>query len=173
LNEPYPDLELVDQTGARVKLSSFRGRVILVEPIGMTCPACQAFAGAHRVGGFAGVAPQRDLPSIEELLPRYAGVPLADERIVYVQLLLYSMSMQAPSPDDVKNWARHFGMDRARDRVVMAGSAALIGDASYAMIPGFQLIDRRFILRSDSTGHRPRHDLYRQLLPMVPQLLAE
>lgn len=32
----YPDLELVDQTGRPVRLSSFKGRVILVEPVGMT-----------------------------------------------------------------------------------------------------------------------------------------
>ena len=40
--EPYPDLQLIDQTGKTVKLSSFKGKVILLEPLGMTCPACQA-----------------------------------------------------------------------------------------------------------------------------------
>ena len=34
--EGYPDLELQDFRGESVRLSSFRGKVILVEPIGMT-----------------------------------------------------------------------------------------------------------------------------------------
>jgi len=40
------------------------------------------------------------------------------------------------------------------------------------VIPGFQLVDRDFILRSDATGHRPANDLWKHLLPMVPQLLT-
>jgi len=39
------------------------------------------------------------------------------------------------------------------------------------MIPGFFLIDKDFILRSDSTGHRPKHNLYTQLLPELSVLL--
>ena len=41
------------------------------------------------------------------------------------------------------------------------------------MIPGFQLIDREFVLRYDGTGHRPRHDIWRELMPAIPSLLAE
>jgi cytochrome oxidase Cu insertion factor (SCO1/SenC/PrrC family) len=37
LNEPYPDLHLIDQTGSPTRLSDFKGKVILVEPIGMPC----------------------------------------------------------------------------------------------------------------------------------------
>ncbi|MFQ5960639.1 MAG: peroxiredoxin family protein [Candidatus Methylomirabilales bacterium] len=174
VGEPYPDLELFDQTGQKVRLSSFKGSVLLIEPVGMTCPACQAFAGAHRHGSFEGVVPQHGLPSIEELFPRYTnGLSLDDDRIVLVQLLLYSMSMGAPSPDDARRWAEHFRMDRSKNFVVLAGTEGLLGPASYNMIPGFQLVDRNFILRADSTGHHPRHDLWRYLLPMVPQLLQE
>ena len=36
LDEPYPDLVLQDYQGERVELSSFRGKVLLIEPIGMT-----------------------------------------------------------------------------------------------------------------------------------------
>lgn len=174
LGEPYPDLELIDQTGQRVRLSSFKGSVLVIEPIGMTCPACQAFSGAHRFGSFEGVVPQGGLPSIEELFPRYTnGLSLSDDRIVFVQLLLYSMSMGAPSPDDARRWAKHFRMDRSKNFVVLAGTEDLLGPASYNMIPGFQLVDRNFILRADSTGHRPRHNLWTYLLPMVPRLLQE
>ena len=65
LNEPYPDLHLVDQTGSPTRLSDYKGKVILVEPIGIPCPACQAFCGGNMVGGFQGVQPQPGLPSIQ------------------------------------------------------------------------------------------------------------
>ena len=172
VGQRYPDLELIDQTGALVRLSSFEGSVMLIEPVGMTCAACQAFSGAHRVGAFGGVVPQAGLPSIDELLPRFAGgVQLSDERIVFVQLILYSMSMGAPSAEDVRAWAKHFGFERSKNRIVLAGSARLLGPASFNMIPGFQLVDRNFVLRADSTGHSPRHSLFDDLLPMIPRLL--
>jgi len=34
--EQYPDLQLLDHRGETVQLSDFAGKVILVEPIGMT-----------------------------------------------------------------------------------------------------------------------------------------
>jgi len=40
VGEPYPDATLIDQEGNPVKLSSFKGSVLLIEPIGMTCAAC-------------------------------------------------------------------------------------------------------------------------------------
>ena len=36
VGETYPDVELRDHTGEIVKLSSFRGKVLLIEPVGMT-----------------------------------------------------------------------------------------------------------------------------------------
>lgn len=173
LGEPYPDLTLIDQTGQPVRLSSFKGSVILIEPVGMTCPACQAFSGAHRRGSLGGITPQQGLPSIEELFPRYTGgLSLSDNRIVFVQVLLYSMSMDAPSPADARRWAEHFGIDRSKNHVVLTGTKDLLGPASYEMIPGFHLVDRNFIFQVDSAGHNPRHNLFTHLLPMVPKLLA-
>lgn len=174
LGEPYPDLELTDQSGRRVRLSSFKGRVLLIEPVGMTCPACQAFSGAHRYGSFEGVVPQQGLPSIEELFPRYTnGLSLSDERIVFAQLLLYNMSMGVPTLDDARRWAEHFKLARLKNHFVLAGAKELLGPASYNLIPGFQLVDRNFVMRADSTGHQPRHNLFTELLPMVPGLLEE
>ena len=56
---------------------------------------------------------------------------------------------------------------------MLYADSRFIGDATYRMIPGFQLVDRDFVLRSDSTGHRPTHNLYTELLPMVGELLTE
>lgn len=172
LNEPYPDLHLVDQTGSSMRLSDYKGKIILVEPIGIPCPACQAFCGGHTVGGFQGVQPQPGLPSIEKSARQHGRFDLSDERIVKVYLLLYSKNMRAPTPRDAKAWAEHFGMDRTKNEIVLAGLSSMTGDESYAMIPGMQLIDQDFILRVDSTGRSSRqHDLYRDLLPRVGKLL--
>ena len=173
LREPYPNLKLVDQNGDLTALSEFKGKVILVELVGMPCSACQAFAGGHERGSFASVVPQKDLESIEKYARRYGGVDLDDGRIVSVQLLLYNMKMQAPTPDEGRAWANHFGMKRSRNEVVLVGNPALVQPASYRMIPGFQFIDKKFILRASSTGRYQGENLYTKFLPMIKQLLAE
>jgi len=174
LDQPYPDLELINHAGQSVRMSDFKGKVIVVEYIGMTCPACQAFSGAHEKGAYGNIVPQRGLGAIKDYFPgSTGGLSLEDDRIVFIQMLLYSMSMGAPTPEDAKDWARHFQMDRPKNHLVLAGKEELLGQASYDMIPGFQLIDKQFVLRSDSTGHHPRHNLWNELLPLVPQLLKE
>ena len=172
LNAPYPDLNLVDQTGNLTRLSDFQGSILLVEPIGLPCPACQAFCGGHSAGRFKGIQPQPGLPSMKEIARQYGGFDLSDERIVKVYLLLYGMDLQAPTPDDAKAWAEHYGLDRSQNEIVLTGLPSMIGDESFAMIPGVQLVDRDFILCVDSTGRsNQQHDLYRDLLPRVPSLL--
>lgn len=174
MNEAFPDIELVSHTGRRVSLSEFKGKIILVEPVGMTCAACNAFSGAQVVGGYQGVRPQKNLPSIEALLPQYGnGVSLDDDRIVLVQLLLYDMNLKAPDPANAMHWARHYNFDTRDNVFVLVGDQRFINQASYDMIPGFFLIDQNFILRSDSTGHHPKYNLFTHLLAMVPELLAE
>ena len=90
LGELYPDLILLDQTGNQVRLSSFKGSVILVEPVGMNCPACQGFSGAGRKGPYGSVTPQQGLGSIEAYLPSYGGgLSVHDPRLVFaLQMLL-------------------------------------------------------------------------------------
>ncbi len=172
VGEAYPDLHLIDQTGRVTALSSFEGSVILVEMIGMTCPACQGFSGAKRLGTFGGVESDGGLPAIDELVPQYArGVTFPSDDLVFVQILLFDMKLGAPTGDDARAWAQHFGRDVAKHQYVLAGGPALHNDASFVMVPGFQLIDRRFVLRWDATGHSPRHNLYTQLLPAIPALL--
>jgi cytochrome oxidase Cu insertion factor (SCO1/SenC/PrrC family) len=68
LNETYPDLVLIDQEGREMRLSSLRGKVILLEPVGLSCPACLAFSGGHLFGPFRGVAPQPNLERIDTYL---------------------------------------------------------------------------------------------------------
>ena len=173
LGRPYPDVELHDSRGEPVRLSSFKGKVLLIEPIGMTCPACIAFAGGNQDGrgGLDGRMPQGGLESIEAYVERYAaGASLDDPDLVFIHLLLYGLDMHAPTQADARRWREHFGIDRP-NQLVLYGDERFINPASYAMIPGFQLVDRDFILRSDATGHHPTHSLYRDLLPLLGEAL--
>jgi hypothetical protein len=176
VGQPYPDLKLIGLDGERVSLASLRGKVILIEPIGMDCPACNAFAGGNRpgVGGFEGTRPQKGLRDTAQMLEQYARVSASDARLVHVQLLLYDMKRSgAPTLELARRWSEHFGFGDAPNEYVLVGEPYLIGRASYGMIPGYQLVDRDFVLRYDATGHRPRHDLWRELLPAVGGLLEE
>ena len=99
LGKSYPDLHLVDHLGRPFELSSLKGKIILLEPIGMDCPACQAFCGGNSKGGLGGVKPQSNLPSMEEAFAKYTGgCSYWDDRIAHVQLLLYDMSKKPTAP---------------------------------------------------------------------------
>ncbi|MFQ5733582.1 MAG: hypothetical protein ACE5KM_16715 [Planctomycetaceae bacterium] len=169
----YPDLVLLDQTGRETRLSRFRGKILLVELIGTPCGACQAFAGAHDVGVFRGGELQPNLESIETYARRYGKFDLNHKDVVYVQLLLFNRRIQAPSLEEAKAWARHFGRDRSKNQIVLVGTADLATNQSYEMVPGFHLIDRNFILRRDSSGHQPVHNLYTDLLPTMGRLVGK
>ena len=170
VGEFYPDLKLIDQEGQVTRLSDYKGKPILIEPIGMSCPGCQAFCGAHELGSYGGVSPQVGLESIHRLLAKHYKLDLESTEVVHVHLLLYNLNMRAPHAKEGKNWARHFSMDKSRNQLVLVGLPSMIGEDSYNMIPGFQLIDRDFKLKVDSTGHKPRHHLYRQLLPELSSM---
>ncbi|MEK7859502.1 MAG: hypothetical protein AAB320_10230 [Elusimicrobiota bacterium] len=153
----YPDLELLDSKGATVALSSLKGKVILLEPVGMTCPACNAFAGGNRpeIGHFSGIVPQEGILSTPEMLEQVAGVDFGHPGLVHVQLLLYNLRMQGATAEDAARWAAHFKAEKHPNLIVLAGGSALANQASSDMIPGYQVIDRDFILRSDCSGHQP------------------
>jgi hypothetical protein len=173
--QPYPDVELLDHEGQPVKISDFRGKVVLVEPIGMNCPGCQAFVGGNGPRGpYGGGRPQSGIKSIEELLTQYGKAKLSDRRLVYVHLLIYDMSnSKAPTQEDARAWAEHWEIPKRKNAFVLWANQNYINQASWNLIPGFQLIDKHGVLRSDSSGHHPQDNLYDTLLPMVKTLLKE
>lgn len=89
-----------------------------------------------------------------------------------MQVLLYSMSMGPPDNNDAKKWAQHFGLQKKNTYVVVP-TKSLINPASYDLIPGFALLDKKGVVRSVSAGHNPKQNLWTYLLPMVNQLLKE
>jgi len=173
VDQPYPDLQLIDQEGRRTSLSEFRGKVILLEPVGISCPACIAFAGGQEHGAYAGILPQQGLQSVHHCTRRYGQVDLDREDVVLVQVLFYSKSLTAPTAAETRDWALHFGLERSQNQVVLAGEPYLLSPKTRAMIPGFQLIDKDFVLRYDSTGHAPQHKFYTELLPNLGLLCKE
>jgi hypothetical protein len=172
LGKEYPDLKLKDASGNVVALSKYKGKVILLEPIGMSCPACQAFCGATSGNSYGDVSPQANLPAMEAYL-KQQGIDPEDPNLVRVQLLLYNLAMQAPTQSEAKKWTDTFAMSNEDNVVTLVGQPEFISEATYNLIPGFQLIDQDFVLRSDSTGHHPASDLYRELVPSLKQLLSK
>lgn len=174
VGQTYPDLELIDQDGEKFKLSYLKGKVIIVEPIGMNCAACQAFSGGHDYGSFENNPVQQYISSFHKLFPIYVkGLKLPHPDVVVVQLLLYDMKLDAPKPEDAAAWAKHFRLSKGQNYFVAVSPYDMRSPESFKMIPGFQLIGRDFILRADSAGHTPKHDLYRQLIPFIPKLIAQ
>ncbi len=176
LNKLYPEMEFIDQAGDKLKLSDFKGKVIVVEYVGMNCPACQSLSGADnpKIGPFEGNDTQKGLWTLDESFKYYtSGISLFDDRIVFIQILLYDMKMGAPTPDDAKRWAKHFGFSKAKHRYVAVPPWDLRNNDSYNLIPGCHLVDKNLILRADSAGHSPKHNFQTYFLPMVPELLKE
>jgi len=91
---------------------------------------------------------------------------------VFVQLVLYGMDGKSPPrEEDVRAWARHFGLDRDKNQVVLVGDPRFIGAQTRRLIPGFHLVDRQGILRAMSSND-PHHDpLHTSLLPKLAQLV--
>jgi hypothetical protein len=173
VGEQYPNLDLIDQNGQRFKLFDFKGKVIVLEPTGMNCPACQALSGAEKYGAYDNNPVQKNVQSFRDIFPYYAkGLTLPSRDVVFVQLLLYDMNLDAPRPEDAMNWARHFRLSTRDNYYVAVSPYDLRSDVSFNLIPGFHLIDRNFVLRANSSGHNPKHNLYKQLIPAVPRLVS-
>ena len=168
--ERFPDLVLPDQNGDPVRLSDYAGRVMLVEYVAISCMGCQAFSGGADRGAFGRFGVQPGLKSIDQYARQYAGVSLGKD-VVFVQILLYGSDMNSPAASEAKRWAAHFRLDRNLDEIVLRASDSMLSRETHRLIPGFQLVDRDFTVVSDSCGHHPADDLYRELLPMMGKLV--
>ena len=113
------------------------------------------------------------MPSMDDAARDYGGVSLDDDRLVFVHLLLYGFDMSAPSVDDAREWAEHYGLDERSNHVVLVGDPKMISSETYGMIPGLQVVDRDFILRYDSAGRSAPHDLWTELWPNLGSILGE
>ena len=113
------------------------------------------------------------MPSLDQAARDYGGVSLDDERLVVVHLLLYGLDMEAPSLEDARAWAGHYGLDERENHVVLVGDERYVSKASYRMIPGLQLVGADFTLRVDAAGRGAPNDMWRELWPAVGPALDE
>jgi hypothetical protein len=174
LNFPYPDLELVNFDGRRIKISDLKGKPTLIHLSAMSSPASQAFSGASRAGPFGNVQIQTSFQSLEDYFARYSGgVPFTDPGFNYVQIIFYDLDMQAPNVDELREWARHFHLERQANAYVLGGTSTLMGGTTYKRIPGFQLLNKDSVMLVDVTGSKPRQGLFEDLLPAIPGLMQE
>jgi hypothetical protein len=166
----FPDFEFKDIHGNKHHLTELKGKWVLVEPIGMNCPACLAFSGAHHVGTLSGISPQNGLLSIEEYLTQ-GKIDIHDERIQLVQLLLYDLNMKGPQFEEATLWRNKFDIGKNDHHWVISGGNIMQNQASFDMIPGYYLLDTNGYVISDSTGHNPKDNLFSQLIPLLNQKL--
>lgn len=174
VGEPFPELKLLGLSGHPISLRDYQGRVMLVEPVAMSCAACQSFSGANQpgVGPFQNGQVQKDLESLETYVRQFAGTDFEDDRLMYVQILFYDLDGKTPpTVEQARAWAEHFQLNRP-NIVVAIADPQYLSQQTRDMIPGFYLIDRAFQLRFDA-GKGPRQDLYHDLLPALPSLLEE
>lgn len=170
----FPHVALYDHTGQEFDLQTLKGKPTLIEVASMTCAGCQGYSGGNKHGGFGGFAAQKDLASIEEYYRRFTGgKDLFSGEINFVQLIIYNLRLEPPIPAELSAWREHFHFDQRKNTSIIAGGGALANGASYRMIPGFLLLDDHLIVRYDATGHHPRHNLYNELLPAIPELLKD
>jgi len=172
VGQVYPDLEYIDQNGNPLRISDFKGQVVIVELVGMPCKACHAWSGAHYKGKFHGIAPQPGLDSFKNYFTNYTRLRWGNPGITFVQILFYDLDMGHPTPEDAKNCADHFGFKAAYREYVVVPKDDLRNNRLYQQIPGFQLLDKNLILRSDATDPNGAR-LYSELLPSIPALLRE
>jgi hypothetical protein len=168
--QDFPDLQFMDAHSRLHRLSELRGRWVLIEPIGMNCPACLAFSGAHKYGSLKGIEPQKDLLSIQDYLTQ-AKIDVQDKRLQLVQLLLYDLDMKGPTIEDAFTWRHKFNFGKGDGHWVIAGGQKMMSSASYDMIPGYYLLDTNGVVVADATGHHPKDSLFTELIPLLKKKL--
>jgi hypothetical protein len=168
-NRLYPDMELYNQDGKLTRLSDLSGNVIIVQPVAMSCPLSQAYSGANKKGKtpFKKCFPNNGIIDFEQRMNDYAGISMKTPGVVFVQILFYNMQNEPPSLDDAKQWANHFDLRTSNNQYVLVATPEMVTRKSAMLIPGFQLIDRTFNLRSDSTGILPKRNLYLHFFPTL------
>lgn len=172
-NRLYPDMKLYNQDGKLTRLSDLAGNVIIVQPVAMSCPVSQAYSGANQNGkkAFKLCFPSSGVKDFGKRMEEFTGISMKTPGLIFVQLLLYNMSNEQPTLEDARQWARHFDLRTSENQYVLVAAPEMLTKKSKMLIPGFQLIDRSFTLRSDSTGILPKRSLYNHFFPTLESVL--
>jgi len=175
MNKPYPDLPLVASDGTNFKLANYKGKVIVLSFLDMSSPTAQAQSGAGLSGTY-GVTVDTDplarpFSDIFRTIPESEDMNYPHKDLLEIIVLVYSQDGKQATVDDAQRWADHFDLS-ADDNVIVAVPAKDIrSDETGEVLNGYQLIDKNMILRVDSSGPSPKHNLKMTLMPLVPKLL--
>ncbi len=166
LNVPFPQMIFLTAGLQKRSLDEFRGRVVLIEYVSMASGVTQALAGSTQRGPYGAVPLRTDFKPFESYFPSYSGgIPAGD--IVMVQILMLDHRSQSVTPEAATAWIRHFDLE-ARGRVVLIGSSALFRNGGSSLVGGFQLLDKKLVVRADATGDRAR-TVFTELFPLLPR----
>lgn len=146
--KPFPDMVLFDLEGKEVKLSSFKGKVILLQWVATTSPGSIAQAGGLKAEAFQGTPSQQGVWRLDREL-KESGVPVDSEDFVWLQVMVYGPREGVPTQSDAKAWAEHFKLaERPRTEVLYADARYQV-EATHAMVPGYFVIDPDFTFAFD------------------------
>lgn len=176
MNSTYPDYELIDQEGKQFKISDFKGKIIILEMVDMSSPISQAYSNAAENGIF-GVTDKYDNFSkpIEKMLSDYTNgdtiLPLSTVEVIKV--IMRTQNDQQPKPKDAEEWAAFFKLKKENNVIVAVPVKDMRGKETDKITPGYQLIDSEMMLRVDSAGITPKHNLEMTLVPLLPKLIGQ
>jgi len=128
------DFTLMDLNGDEFSLYDHHGKIIILDFSAMWCGPC----------GMAAL-------EVEDLQKKYG------ENIVYVTVLIENQSYNPPTKNDLKKWAKHFGIESAP---VLAGSRSMTSvDPNkgwhISAWPQFYIIDKNMVLVDGFKGFYP------------------
>ena len=146
--KPFPDMTLFDQEGQEVKLSSFKGKVILLQWVATTSPGSISQAGGFESETFQGTPAQPGVWRLDKEL-KEAKVPVESEDLVWLQIMVYGPREAVPTQADAQAWAEHFKLsERPRTHVLYTDERYQV-EATHSMVPGYFVIGRDFTFAYD------------------------
>ena len=174
-NRPYPDMELINQDGTTTRLSNLAGEVIIIQHVAMNCPVSQAWTGANEKDkkAYGLCFPSRRIKTFTDTMKEFTGIDPLNSGINFVQIIYYDMEGKNPTLEDAKAWADHFDLRTAENEYVLIANEKMAGRKSNLLIPGFHLIDRAFVLRSDCAGPLSKRNLYNHFFTQLSSMIPE
>jgi len=174
MNQQYPDLDLLDKDGRAFKLSDLKGYVIAISYVDMSSLVSQAQAGAGVVGAY-GTTKEIDKASqsFSDVVRKNAadGFTLPNDAVLEVYVLVYAQDGSQATLNDAEKWAQHFDLGLSRGVIVAVPQNDMRGSNIQSILAGYQLIDQHMMLRVDSAGPEPKHNLSLTLVPLLSKLV--
>lgn len=178
MNEPYPELELINTSGEKFFIDKYLGKIVIMEYIDMSSPVSQAQSGANLTGPF-GITRQSDLDRSTQTLSSVINrvtrgrINYPNNDVVHIQVLVRTQADGQPTLDDADRWKEHFNLDAQRDNIIVTVPVKDLRDSETTgtILTGYQLIDRKQRLRVDSSGTAPKHNLELTLIDLLENLL--